>query len=231
MVRRAWERLPPLARALVPGLIVAGLGAWWFLEILDEVIERDTFEKIDQPLLEWFAAHRTPWLTSVMTGITTLFGPVVLPILVGVGSLVWWRRTGSWRDPALLVAAMVVSTGISVLVKATVARDRPADEFQTVPGVEESFSFPSGHSTGTATLVLTLAYLLWRRRRGKRAFAAWAVGSVALIALVATTRMYLGYHFLSDVLAGACLGLFTLGLVICADRWLDLRKARSASVP
>ncbi|WP_297083720.1 phosphatase PAP2 family protein [uncultured Demequina sp.] len=223
-MRRVWDRLPALVRALVPGLIVSGLGLWGFLEILDEVLERDTFERIDQPLLEWFAEHRTDGLTAVMEGITVLFGPVVLPILVGVGCLVWWRRSGSWRDPALLVGAMIVSTLLSVAIKATVARPRPAEEFQVVPGQEASFSFPSGHSTGTATLVLVAAYLLWRRHRGKRALVAFALGSVALIGLVATTRLYLGYHFLSDVLAGACLGLFTLGLVISADRWLDLRR-------
>ncbi|MFV0633388.1 phosphatase PAP2 family protein [Demequina sp.] len=231
MVQRAWYRLPPVLRALLPGLVIAGVGLWWFIEILDEVIERDTFEAIDQPLLEWFASHRVPWVTTVMTAVTTVFGPVVLPVLVAVGCVVWWRRSGgtgqrSWRDPLLLMGAMVVSTLFSVTVKATVARPRPADEFQAVPGVEHSFSFPSGHSTGTATLALVVAYLLWRRHRGWRTGLMWALVSVALIGLVALTRMYLGYHFLSDVLAGACVGLFTLGLVVAADRLLDLRRSR-----
>ncbi|MFN3866236.1 MAG: phosphatase PAP2 family protein [Demequina sp.] len=50
-----------------------------------------------------------------------------------------------------------------------------------------------------------------------------------MIALVGGTRLYLGYHFLSDVLAGACLGVATLGVVVAIDRWLDLRDETRAS--
>lgn len=222
-MRNLWQQLPPWARALLPGLALSAVALVGFAQILDEVIEQDSFVPWDEPVIQWLADHRVPWLTTVMTAITTVFGPVVLPILVAVGAGVWGLRTKSWRDPLLLVGAMVVATALTSVAKVLVGRARPSDEIQAVPGVEESFSFPSGHTTGAATLVLVTGYLLWRRHRTGRALAGWALASALITGTVAFTRMYLGYHFLSDVLAGACVGLFTLGLVMCVDRWLDLR--------
>ena len=89
----------------------------------------------------------------------------------------------------------------------------------SVPGVETSASFPSGHTIGAATLVLVLAYLVARSRRTWRATVVWAVVSVVVIVVVAATRLYLGYHFVTDVLAGACLAIAVLGVVVCVDRW------------
>ncbi len=214
-----------VARTLVPGLLLSVLGMWLFIEILDEVIENDAFTGLDEPFIEWISGRRVAWATSTLTVITHLFGPVVLPILVAVGAAVWGRRARAWRDPSLLVGAMLLSTAISMLVKVIVERPRPEEAFQVIPGLETSFSFPSGHSTGTSTLVLVTAYLLWRRERHKRAFVVWMAVSLVLILLVGGSRMYLGYHFLSDVLAGVCLGLFTLGVVVMVDRWLTLKSA------
>jgi len=98
-----------------------------------------------------------------------------------------------------------------------------------IPGLETSFSFPSGHTAGAATLVLTLAYLSWSGPRGWRRLTALTLGSVLIIALVGGSRLYLGYHFVTDVLAGACLGLVTLGLVVATSGWLDLRQRRLAA--
>lgn len=220
MVQNAWQRLPLWIRVWLPGVLVSGLALWGFVEILDEVLEKDAFNDIDEPLVDWLAQHRTPTLTTVMMVITNVFGPVVLPILVAVGAVTWGWRTRAWTDPMLLVGAMVLSTVISMLVKVVIGRARPEESFQLTPGLEESFSFPSGHTTGAATLVLVTAYLAWRGRRRKRVLFAWAAGSVVTVVLVGGSRLYLGYHFLSDVLAGACVGLFVLGLVVCVDRWL-----------
>ncbi|MFW2512398.1 phosphatase PAP2 family protein [Demequina sp. SO4-13] len=226
MIRDRWMRLPPLVRVIVPGALLLGLGAWGFVAVLDEVLDNDIIEAADQPLIEWLVDNRVAWLTTVMTAITETFGPVVLPILILIGCTFWVRRTRAWRDPLLLAGSMVMATATSMLVKAIVARARPEEGFQSVPGYETSYSFPSGHTSGAATLVLVTAYLLWRGRSSVRAALWWTFGSALLIALVGGTRLYLGYHFLSDVLAGACVGVMVLGLVVAADRWLDLRRAQ-----
>ena len=205
--------------ALLPGALLVGLGIGMFAGVLDAVNEQDDVWRVDEPVLEWLAAHRVGWLTSLATGVTNTFGPTILPVLVAVGCGVWWLVTRRWRDPALLVAAMLLAVAVSTAIKALVGRPRPPEMSMSVPGVETSASFPSGHTIGAATLVLVLAYLVARSRRTWRATVVWAVVSVVVIVVVAATRLYLGYHFVTDVLAGACLAIAVLGVVVCVDRW------------
>ncbi|WP_291379561.1 phosphatase PAP2 family protein [Demequina sp.] len=224
MVEDLLRRLTsPTARALLPGLLLTVAGVWAFVGVLDQFLERDDIYHVDQPALDWLIEVRTPWLTTVLTGVTNTFGPVILPFLVGIACAVWAKVSGAWRDPLLLASAMVMSTLIAMVVKSIVARPRPADDLQVIPGLETSYSFPSGHTTGAATLVLVTAYLLWRHRRGGRSLAVWAAVSAGIVLLVGGSRLYLGYHFVTDVLAGACLGVVTLGMVVATSRWLDLR--------
>lgn len=221
----------PMVRALLPGALLIGAGILGFAVVLNQFLERDDLYIVDQPVLEALARARTPWLTTTLTWVTNAFGPGILPVLVGLACLAWWLVTRRLRNPALLVGAMATSTVIAFAVKAIVHRPRPPESLQVIPGLETSFSFPSGHTAGAATLVLTLAYLAWNGPRGRRRLVALAAGSVLIIALVGGSRLYLGYHFVTDVLAGACLGLVTLGLVVAMSRWLDLRQRRLDATP
>ncbi len=230
MIQERFDRLPPTFRALLPGLLLTGVGVAAFAVVLAQFLERDDIYLVDQPVLDWLVGVRIDWLTTVLTWITNAFGPVILPALVAIAAVVWARLSHARTDPVLLVSAMVMSTGVATVVKMIVARPRPSSSLQVIPGLETSYSFPSGHTTGATTLVLVTAYLLWRRRRTGRALTWWLLTSVVIIAVVGGSRLYLGYHFITDVLAGACLGLVTLGLVVSADRWLDLRRSR-ASLP
>ena len=206
---------------VLPGLILVVLGVVGFFVVFDAVHEKDDLAALDTPVLEWLAEHRSSAATTTLTVVTNLFGPVVLPILVAVGCLIWAKFSGSWRDPLLLVGAMVTATAISTLIKALVARPRPPEGLMTVPGVESSFSFPSGHTIGAATLVLVSGYLVWSRGHSRPVAILWTATAVAVIALVAFSRLYLGYHFVTDVLAAVCLALAVLGLVVMAHRWME----------
>jgi len=152
-----------------------------------------------------------------------------LPVLVAVGCVVWARRTGTWWEPGLLAGAMVLATLVSTVLKAVVARPRPPDVSMVVAGVERSFSFPSGHTIGAATLVLVGGYLVWHRHHDARVLAVWAAASVLVIGTVALSRLYLGYHFLTDVLAGLSLAVAVLGVVVAVSRVHDLVVARRAA--
>ena len=211
--------------ALLPGLLLVLAGVVGFLGVFDAVHENDDLARLDTPVLEWLDGNRSEGATSALTALTNVFGPVVLPILVAVGSLVWAKVSGSWRDPLLLVGAMVTATAISTLIKAIIARPRPPEELMTVPGVESSFSFPSGHTIGAATLVLVSGYLLWSRGHSRSVAIIWTVTAVTVTALVAFSRLYLGYHFVTDVLAAVCLAVAVLGGVVMIHRWSALPRA------
>ena len=217
--------------AALPGLVLIVIGVLGFLVVYDSVHERDDLRIVDDEVLAWMIAHRTATATTVLTFITNLFGPVVLPILVGVGCLWWGLATKRWWEPMLLVGAMITATITSTLLKVLVARPRPDDADMVVAGVEHSFSFPSGHTIGAATLVLVGGYLVWRQwQKGwqrRIVLVLWVVVSVVVIVVVGGSRLYLGYHFVTDVLAGASLAVAVLGGVVVIDRLHDMRDPRA----
>jgi len=223
------ESLPPVVRAIAPGILITVAGILAFAGVVDQVLERDDLYVVDQPVVEFLAGARAPWLTTLLTWVTHAFGPVILPAIISVGCIAWYLGKREVRDPALIAGAMVMSTALAALVKMIVERPRPDESLQVVPGFETSFSFPSGHTAGAATLVMVVAYLVWRRRGGWRALAVWAGVALVVIVVVGGSRLYLGYHFATDVLAGACLGFVTLGAVVAVSRWLDLRATATSA--
>ncbi|WP_372593795.1 phosphatase PAP2 family protein [Actinotalea sp.] len=204
-----------VARAVGLGLLVAGVAA--FLGVLDAVREMDDLASLDTPVLEWLAAARSPVVTAVLTAVTTVFGPVVLPVLVGLGGLGWglWRK--EWWPVLLLLGAMLGSSAVAFTLKLVIARPRPALDSQLVPGLESTYSFPSGHTAGAATLALVVAYLLWIRRPTPRSLVLWCVAAGVTVGVVALSRLYLGYHFVTDVAASVALGVAVLGAVVLID--------------
>lgn len=211
-------RARPVLWAVLPGLLLVVAGLAVFLGVLDGVREKDDLWDLDQPVLDWLVAHRTAGFTSVLAAITFVSGPTVLPIIVGVGCLVWGLVRREWWRPVLLAAAMVGSTLLGLAAKGLVGRARPPADTMYVPGAETTASFPSGHTLGTATLLLVAGYLVCSRHPSTARVVAWGVATVVGTALVALSRLYLGYHFLTDVVAAVALAVVVLGVVSVVDR-------------
>jgi membrane-associated phospholipid phosphatase len=214
----AWWASRARGRVYLPGLVLLAVGLLGFLALLDSVHERDDLTVFDEPVLTWLVANRSPTLTTVLSAVTLVSGPLVLPVLVGVGCLAWVAVRRSWRRPALLAGAMVASSLVSLAVKSSVARPRPPAVDMVIPGAETTFSFPSGHTIGTATLALTLGYLLLARRPTRRAVVGWSIVALVSVGAVGLSRLYLGYHFVTDVAAALALAVATLGAVVLVDR-------------
>ncbi|WP_370524193.1 phosphatase PAP2 family protein [Cellulomonas sp. APG4] len=227
--RRGWvvDRGPQIAVLL--GLALVALGVAGFLAVLDAVGENDDLAALDTPVLEALAAARSEAVTAFLTAVTTVSGPAVLPVVVVVAALVWGLAGREWWQAGLLAAAMVVSTLVSLTLKAVVARPRPPVDTMTVPGAETTYSFPSGHTIGAATLLLVVAYLAWVRRPRVGALVVWVLVVVLGTALVALSRLYLGYHFVTDVVASSALALAVLGGVVVVDRRRAVLAARATS--
>ncbi|OZE33521.1 hypothetical protein CH278_12930 [Rhodococcus sp. 05-2254-5] len=182
----------------------------------------------DAPVAAWFVDHRTPALDDLALAVTTAGGPAetaALGLVVAV-LLVW--RTKRY-GPALVMLATVGSASmLCTIVKLVVGRERPPQSIQLM--LETDFSFPSGHVTGTAALSLMLALLAGTRR--SRAVRTLFLGiAVAIVVAVACTRMYLGVHWLTDVLAGALLAACAVTLGSYALHRLDSGGATDATPP
>jgi len=155
--------------------------------------------------------------------VTVLGGSAALiPLVLGVGGW-YWRRHGTPRPLALLSSAYGGSHLLSESLKALVARSRPP--VGLAAGHFPGASFPSGHATQSAAAYGMLAIVLaagttqWRRR-----VTAWT-GAVSVITVVGITRLYLGAHWLTDVLGGWVLGSLWLLLVVAASQAVAGRRA------
>jgi undecaprenyl-diphosphatase len=139
-------------------------------------------------LLEVLTAPGLSWFRFV----------VFLPVLVLlVRRQLWW--TAAW-----LVTAVALIGPLNTLLKEVFGRVRP--DFAEGGARYDSLSFPSGHSSGIATLVTVALVLAWPLLAGRARHWALAAG-VTLVVLVGLTRMWLGVHFLSDVVGGWSLGV------------------------
>ena len=178
---------------------------------------------VDQPAASFVVAHRQGWLTGVMRLVTDLGAAGVLVPLVLAAGLAWRWRRGTWRPLALLAGAVAGAWVVQVAVKQLVERPRPPAALAVSHAT--GFAFPSGHATDAAAVYGMLAVLLARSGRGAARVAAWA-GAAALIALVGLSRLYLGVHWLSDVVAGAGLGIAWLLAIFTAGRVGQPRRHR-----
>ncbi|ORI20584.1 phosphatase PAP2 family protein [Rhodococcus sp. 1168] len=164
----------------------------------------------DAPVAQWFVDHRNSALDHLATAITTAGGPpetAALGILVAV-ALIW--RTKRYGPAVVLLATVAAASVLCTALKLIIGRDRPPLSMQLM--LETDHSFPSGHVTGSAALLMMIALIAGARR--PTAVRALLLGiALALIVVVACTRMYLGVHWLTDVCAGALIavGMVTLG--------------------
>lgn len=227
-LRGAWSRVTgdALVRATVPGLLLVAAGLAVFAGLLDGVQERDDLTVLDRPLLTWLVEQRGAAATAVLAGITFVTGPSVLPAVVVVACGLWAFVRREWWRPLLLAGAMAGSTLLSLAIKGLVARPRPPMETMDIPGAETTASFPSGHTIGTSTFLLVAGYLACRRRPTAARIVTWTIGGAAGIAVVGLSRLYLGYHFLTDVLAAIALAVAITGVVTIVDRWRAWKSAR-----
>lgn len=221
--RWAAAHLVLAATALVGGAAAVGLTAG-AAEVYDAVTESDGVAGLDQPVLDRAIALRNPGLDAWVTRFTDLGGPVGLPVLATALTLLLvltWRS----RTPLVLMAiAAAGSLAMTATGKALIGRVRPPHA-EAVPPFESSPSFPSGHTLNTTVLTAVLVYLVLRRLSSARARAGAVVVGAAFAAAMGLSRVFLGHHWLTDVVAGWLLGLGWAAAVITAHRlFLTVRR-------
>ncbi|MBG6184180.1 undecaprenyl-diphosphatase [Arthrobacter sp. CAN_A214] len=199
-------------------------------EVYEAVTEANGVAALDQPALNLALTLREPWLNSLVTAYTNVGGPVGMPILaVSVMVLLAVRRR-SWTPVILLPAAAFGSLLMTVAGKESIGRLRPALEF-AVPPYESSPSFPSGHALNALVIAGIVAYLLVLRQRRKRSRALTVGIALAFAVTMGLSRVYLGHHWLTDVLVAWTLGIAWLSLVVTAHRLLlTLRRPATGRV-
>ena len=209
---------------LLGALLIAGTALFVFGWLAEEMLEGDT-QQFD--VFVRTAVHQlaTPALTRLMQVFSFLgsVAAVTAMCLAAICVSLYFRRT---RTAALLAITMLGVAALDVALKLAFHRPRPIAFFGSTPS---SYSFPSGHALGSLCFYGILAAILAARVRGRGAkFCVWMAAGV-LVGMIGFSRIYLGVHYPSDVIAGYCAGAVWVGAVGFLDRTLRTGKGKSWS--
>jgi membrane-associated phospholipid phosphatase len=197
-----------------------------FALIAGNIAAGDPLLALDVNISTWFARHRVPALTLLMLAVTHAHAPVALCAYTAVLAFVFHRR-GSRRWLLAVALAVPVGLALNVALKHIFHRSRPVidDPLMTL----SSFSFPSGHTAGATLFYGILAAYAVSRTRNVHLRGACIAAWLGLAALVAFSRVYLGVHYLSDVVAAAAWSLawLAVSLLVASRARVDTRRSPS----
>ena len=231
-ISNVWARLVRVDAALLLSLLVVVSSVWTFFKLADAVTARRT-QHVDDRIMRGLRdpadlskAVGPPWLNGAMRDLTSLGSAPVLVLFVGAvaGSLLVRRQHHAL---VLLLVATLGGALLNASLKDVFERERPERAMRLTE--VNSTSFPSGHAMDSAVIYLTLAALLARLVE-PMALKLYFLGlAVLLTFLVGLSRVYLGVHYPSDVLAGWAAGL--AWAVLCSTAASYLQRKGSVEPP
>jgi membrane-associated phospholipid phosphatase len=215
-------RTPPawyLDVYLAAGVSVLALATWLYSALVEDVLDRDPLARWDAAVAAWAHAQTTPTGVRFFTALTHLGSAMVSWTIAAVGVPLLRRR------PILLTGWAAAFVGAAILeqvLKRVVQRTRPPAEIAYVES--HSYSFPSGHVLKGLVCYTMLAFVVTRfaKLRGLPR-AALYVAAAALVAVIGWSRIYLGAHYPSDVLAAFAVGSAWLAICLVGIRLAERR--------
>jgi undecaprenyl-diphosphatase len=214
--------------------LITAVGAFVFLRLGSELREGNRFG-LDRLILLAFRKTSDPslpigpdWLKAAMIDITALGGTTVLTLITALttGYLLSSRRT---RTAIFLLVAVASGAMLSSLLKSLFSRPRPDLVAHLVE--VHSLSFPSGHAMNSAIVYLTLGALLARAETDRAARVFLMAAAIMLTLIIGVSRVYLGVHWPSDVVAGWCVGASWAAFCSLVARALQRKQRIEAKVP
>lgn len=199
-------------------------------EVYEGVTEGDGIGALDHPGLRVAVWARTPVLTAFAVSLTESGGRIGNPVIAILVCLAFLARRRDLTPPLVMLPALAGSLAITVVGKSVIGRVRPPRDL-ALPPYETSPSFPSGHTLNAAVLATVVAFLALRTLR-RRIARALAVTACTLFALgIGLSRIYLGQHWPTDVLAGLLIGMaWGLSVVLAHGVWHELRRRRARRI-
>jgi undecaprenyl-diphosphatase len=212
------RRFEFLSLSLLLGLAAAVGALIFFSWLTDQVFEGDSVQ-FDERTRAAVHTLASPAMTAVMRFLSFVGSTIVLAI--GTTIVVIWFATRKWgREAKLFAATMIGAALLNVTLKLTFKRARPTPFFDLTP--PETYSFPSGHSLASACFFGALAAILTARIKNRRARTIiWIVCTTAFIS-IGLSRIYLGVHHTTDVIAGFVAALIWILMV----RFVEMQLAR-----
>ena len=214
-----------LGLSLTVSLVLISAVGWAFGAVTQNVLTKQSLDPFDRPVVTFFFGHREPWLTTTAKIAGTVgTWPVLVPLVLAVG-LIILARAQAWRPLALLAVAYGGGEGLTHLVAALVNRPRPPSTLAAAPFSGPAFPSESA-VVGVAVWGMLAALAAVSANRWSLKVAAWTGAGLAA-GLAGATRLYLGTHWLTDVVGGWALGALWLFALLMAVRTVAaLREGR-----
>lgn len=199
MIRGTGTLYAALGLSLSAGLLLALLSIWLMAKLTEEVLEGGT-TRFDESVLRWIESHSSPWWDAAALEVTVL-GDMLIALVLAA-AVAWILYIVREKRLALVVTTSVLGAALFVpLLKLLFNRPRP-QVFAWVGDHPASPAYPSGHAAMATAVFVALAVVVHRLAGGTRNGALAVAAAVVLNFLVGLSRLYLGVHYPSDVLAG-----------------------------
>src|SRR4051812_46981211 len=216
----------PVAAILIAGALFTAWAGDAFIDLAEKVHGNNAaLQKIDLSIHDWAVRERNSGATTFFTMMTIIGGPLGVAVLLTiVGIILAIKRR--WRWLVYLAATAGGGGLLNLELKRYFARARPdvAEMLRRANG----YSFPSGHAMGSAVAFGALAYLAFRAIKSWPAKAATIAFLYTLLAAVALSRVYLGVHWISDVLAGVIAGtVWVITTTVACETVRRIRRLRA----
>jgi membrane protein DedA with SNARE-associated domain/membrane-associated phospholipid phosphatase len=211
-----------LGMHLTIGFLLSLVALWLFASVTEDVVNHDSLTRFDVALTTWIRAHTTPLGDRIFTFVSMIGSPVAMAIVGAGGAIIiavrrQWFALGAW------VAAFVGAGALTFVLKMIIQRPRPIGAEAFLRG--ETFSFPSGHALGSLVGYGMLAWVIGSKwietARGR-----WwlVVATAVLVITIGISRLYLGVHYFSDVVAGYAVGVLWLSVCVSALQVAERRR-------
>lgn len=207
---------------LTIGFVLSIAALWLFAGVTEDVVHHDPLTRFDLMLTTWIRAHTTPLGDRVFLVVSALGSPTAMAVIAAAGALLLLVRR-KWLVLAAWVAAFAGAAVLTVILKNVIQRPRPLDATNFLYGT--SFSFPSGHALGSLVGYGTLAYVIGSTRiESVRGRVRLSIATVVLVIAIGISRLYLGVHYFSDVVAGYAVGILWLSVCISGLQVVQRRR-------
>lgn len=209
---RRFEPEEYLGLHLTVGLTISSGALWLFGALTEDVLHHTPLARFDVTVLEWFHSNSTEMGMRIFEAISLLGSPPVLSIL-GIALAVYFISRHSWIFLASWIAALTGAGILDWLLKRTIQRPRPAYAVAILHG--HSFSFPSGHALASLVAYGMTAYfvIVLRLKEASPRIIVICLAAILIFA-IGVSRLYLGVHYFTDVIAGYAAGAVWLSACV-----------------
>ncbi|MDM9383601.1 phosphatase PAP2 family protein [Chlorogloeopsis sp. ULAP01] len=220
-LRHIHPRLAPLIATIgIVGLTVCLLILFVVAKLAEEILEKEAFA-FDTSFLLWLHQFANPSLDNLMLFITNLGNPKTVVVVAAFTlGILWWRRyrIETYIFVLTCLGGLILNTGLKLFFS------KPRPQLWTLLISEKSFSFPSGHALGSMVLYGFIAYII-ATHYPKFSQIIYTL-AVILIVAIGISRLYLGVHWPTDVIAGYGVGFLWLMMCIMMLKLQRLRQGQ-----